>query len=210
VGQEDNQPVPVPTGIKLHKKSRYLEITYPDGDVFNLPCEYLRVFSPAAEEKLSRDMGSFAKGKEDVNFSAINPVGSYALQIIFDDGHETGIYSWARLYDMSINLKRDWEDRDPDATEVTKDEEGKRTITILYFATLAKRLGLDSETITLPDEIVSIDDLIPWLMTRRGEWKRALAGTLKITTNRRFVGMSDLISDGDEIALVLVTEENIH
>ncbi|MEA1889683.1 MAG: MoaD/ThiS family protein [Pseudomonadota bacterium] len=98
---------------------------------------------------------------------------------------------------------------DPATTEVTKDDEGKRTITILYFATLAKRLGLESETITLPDEIVSINDLIPWLMTRRGEWKKALAGTLKITMNRRFVGMSELVSDGDKIALVLIAEENI-
>jgi molybdopterin converting factor small subunit len=110
---------------------------------------------------------------------------------------------------MSKNLKRDWEDRNPAATEVTKDDEGKRTITVLYFATLAKRLGLESETITLPEEIASIDDLIPWLMTRRGEWKRALSGTLRITMNQRFVGMTDLISDGDEIALAVVVEENI-
>ncbi|GMR06827.1 MAG: hypothetical protein BMS9Abin25_1455 [Gammaproteobacteria bacterium] len=205
--QEDNQLTQVPTGIKLHKKSRYLEITYPNGDAYNLPCEYLRVFSPAAEEKVNRAMGNVSKGKEDVNINAINPVGSYALQIIFDDGHETGIYSWARLYEMAINLKSDWEDRgriEPDEVE-----QGERTITILYFATLAKRLGLESEMISLPDEVVTIDDLIPWLMTRRGEWKKALAGTLKITVNRRFVGMADMICDGDEIALVLVSEENI-
>jgi len=85
VTQEDNQPIQVPTGIKLHKKSRYLEITYPNGDIFNLPCEYLRAFSPAAEEKVNRAMGSVIKGKEDVNINAINPVGSYALQIIFDE-----------------------------------------------------------------------------------------------------------------------------
>ncbi|HDH08167.1 MAG TPA: hypothetical protein ENG96_01650, partial [Gammaproteobacteria bacterium] len=69
--------------------------------------------------------------------------------------------------------------------------------------------GLESETIALPDEVVTINDLIPWLMTRRGEWKKALAGTLKITVNRRFVGMVDMIRDGDEIAFVLVAEENI-
>jgi len=209
VTQEDNQPIQVPTGIKLHKKSRYLEINYPNGDAFNLPCEYLRVFSPAAEEKVSRAMGSVIKGKKDVNINAINPVGSYAIQIIFDDGHETGIYSWARLYDMAINLKSDWEDRDITAPEKDQDGQDERTITILYFAALVKRLGLESETISLPDEVVTINDLIPWLMTRRGEWKKALAGTLKITVNRRFVGMADMICDGDEIALVLVAEENI-
>ncbi len=209
MGQEDNQPVPVPTGIKLHKKSRYLEITYPEGDVFKLPFEYLRVFSPAAEEKVIRSAGGHAKDKQDVNISAINPVGTYALQIVFGDGSETGIYSWSRLYDMSMNLKKDWEDRDLLLTDETEYKEGKRTITILYLSALAMRLGLESETITLAEDIATIDDLIPWLMTRRGEWKRALAGTLKITMNHRFVRMTDLISDGDEVALELVAQENI-
>ena len=58
----------------------------------------------------------------------------------------------------------------------------------------------------MAEEVKTIDDLIPWLMTRRGEWKDALAGTLKITVNRQFVGMADLIVDGDEIALDLVIE----
>jgi DUF971 family protein/molybdopterin converting factor small subunit len=201
VGQEDNQPVQVPTGIKLHKGSRYLEVIYPNGDVYKLPCEYLRAFPPAAEEKISRN--------KDVNISAINPVGSYALQIVFDDGHETGIYSWATLYDMSVNMKRDWEDHDSVSKEDELEDEGERTITILYFAALVKRLELDNETITLPEDVVTIGDLVPWLMTRGGEWKRALAGNLKITVNRQFSDMSRKIHDDDEVALVLVAEENI-
>ena len=209
MGQEDNQPVQVPTGIKLHKGSRYLEVIYPNGDVYKLPCEYLRAFSPAAEENISRTMGSAISRKKDVNISAINPVGSYALQIVFDDGHETGIYSWATLYDMSVNMKRDWEDRDSVSEEDELEDEGERTITILYFAALAKRLELDNETITLPEDVVTISDLIPWLMTRGGEWKRALAGNLKITVNRQFSDMSRKIHDDDEVALVLVAEENI-
>ena len=201
MGQEDNQPVQVPTGIKLHKGSRYLEVIYPNGDVYKLPCEYLRAFPPAAEEKISRN--------KDVNISAINPVGSYALQIVFDDGHETGIYSWATLYDMSVNMKRDWEDHDSVSKEDELEDEGERTITILYFAALVKRLELDNETITLPEDVVTIGDLVPWLMTRGGEWKRALAGNLKITVNRQFSDMSRKIHDDDEVALVLVAEENI-
>ncbi len=207
--QENNQPVQIPTGIKLHKKSRYLEITYPDGKIYKLPCEYLRSFSTAAEEKAGRERGDMIPGKNNVNISAINPVGSYALQITFDDGHETGIYSWARLYDMTIRLQRDGEEREIEGSDAEDDELGERTITLLYFSALAKRLGLESETLTLPDSVVTIDDLIPWLMTRRGEWKKALSGTLKISVNRRFVGMSDLIRDGDEIALVLVAEKNM-
>jgi len=206
MSQQDNQTAEMPTGIKLHKVSRYLEVSYASGESFNLPFEYLRAFSPAAEEKVGRQISGEIPDKPDVNISAINPVGSYAIQIVFDDGHETGIYSWARLYDIALNVKSDWEDRDQTTSEEHQDE---RTITILYFAALARRLGLESETITLAEDVKTIDDLIPWLMTRRGEWKKALAETLKITVNRRFVGMADLIRDGDEIALVLVDEENI-
>ncbi len=209
MSQQDNQTAEMPTGIKLHKVSRYLEVSYASGESFNLPFEYLRAFSLAAEEKVGRQISGETPDKPDVNISAINPVGSYAIQILFDDGYETGIYSWARLYDMALNVKHDWQDRDQTATQEHEKVQDERTITLLYFAALAERLGLESETITLAEEIKTIDDLIPWLMTRRGEWARALAGTLKITVHRRFVGMADLIRDGDEIALVLVAEENI-
>ena len=210
MSKQDSQPAQTPTGIRLHKKSRYLEIIYGNGDIYNLPFAYLRMFSPAAEEKKHRSSRRHESRDKDVNISAITPVGSYALQIAFDDGNETGIYSWARLYDMAINLQRDWEDREAalESAEVKNDDDtGERTITILYFAALANRLGLDSETITLPEEIMTIGDLIPWLMTRRGEWARALAGKLKITINRLSVGLQDRIRDDDEIALVLVDEE---
>jgi DUF971 family protein len=203
MSQQYNQTAEMPTGIKLHKGSRYLEISYASGESFNLPFEYLRVFSPGAEEKVIREMGNKITVNKDVSISAINPVGSYAIQIVFDDGHETGIYSWARLYDLALNVKSDWEGRDKTMSENHQDE---RTITILYFAELENWLGVESETITLAEDVKTIDDLIPWLMTRRGEWEDALAGTLKITVNRQFVGMADLIVDGDEIALNLVTE----
>ena len=210
MSKQDSQPAQTPTGIRLHKKSRYLEIIYGNGDRYNLPFEYLRVFSPAAEEKTKHPSSRPGSEKKEVNISAITPLGSYALQIAFDDGHETGIYSWARLYDMAINLQRDWEDREAalESADLKDDDEtGERTITILYFAALADRLGLDSETITLPEEIMTIGDLIPWLMTRRGEWGRALAGKLKITVNRLSVGLQDRIRDDDEIALALFEQD---
>ena len=210
VSKQDNQPAQTPTGIRLHKKSRYLEIIYGNGDRYNLPFEYLREFSPAAEEKTNHTPSHPGSEQKDVNISAITPIGSYALQIAFDDGQETGIYSWARLYDMAINLQQDWEDREiADGSDATEDDHntGERTITILYYNSLANRLGLDSETITLPGEIVTIGDLIPWLMTRRGEWARALAEKLKITVNRLAVGLQDRIRDDDEIALALVEQD---
>jgi DUF971 family protein len=109
MSQEGYQTAEIPTGIKIHKGSRYLEVNYASGESFNLPCEYLRAFSPAAEEKVSIEMGNDIPARSKVNIRAINPVGSYAIQIVFDDGHESGIYSWARLYDMAINMKSDRE-----------------------------------------------------------------------------------------------------
>ena len=203
MSQPGKQTAEMPTGIKLHKGSRYLEINYASGESFNLPYEYLRAFSVNAEENHSYQKGDEISDKTDAKISLINPVGSYAIQIVFDDGHETGIYSWARLYDMALNLQSDWEGRDK---TISAKHQDKRTITILYFSELENRLGLESETITLAEEVKTINDLIPWLMTRRGEWEEALAGTLKVTVNRKFVSMTDLIVDGDEIALDLVTE----
>ena len=203
MSQHDKQTAEMPTGIKLHKGSRYLEINYASGESFNLPYEYLRAFSVNAEENLSGQNGDELSDKTDAKISLINPVGNYAIQIVFDDGHETGIYSWARLFDMAQNLQSDWEGLDK---TISEKHQNKRTISILYFSELENRLGLESEIITLAEEVKTIDDLIPWLMTRRGEWEEALAGTLKITVNRKFVSMADLIVDGDEIALDLVTE----
>ena len=80
-----------PTEINLHSKSRILSIAFDDGARFELPCEYLRVFSRAAEERL---LDQPATGKEGVNIERIEPQGQYAIRIVFDDGHDTGIYSW--------------------------------------------------------------------------------------------------------------------
>lgn len=106
-------------------------------------------------------------------------------------------------------MQRDWNEIDISGMETEKDDASERTINILYFSVLASRLGLDSETITLPEEIITIGDLIPWLMTRRGEWEKALARKLEITVNRQFSDRSRIICDDDAVALVLVAEENI-
>ena len=90
--------VRVPRQLILHKKSRTLEVEFSTGERFILPCEYLRLSSPSA------DMRSHAvNGKENVNILAIEPVGNYAVKLIFSDGHRTGIYSWDTLYSLGIN-----------------------------------------------------------------------------------------------------------
>lgn len=87
-----------PTKITLHKQSRQLEIFFEDGAHFSLSAEYLRVNSPSAENR-----GKKISGKENVAIVAIEPVGNYAIKIIFDDGHATGIYSWEKLYELGKN-----------------------------------------------------------------------------------------------------------
>ena len=100
-----------PTNINLHKKSRVLEITFEDGATFNLPAEYLRVFSPSAEvQGHGPGQGKLQIGKEDVGIDDIVMVGNYAIQIYFDDNHNTGIYSWETLYDLGKNYERYWAD----------------------------------------------------------------------------------------------------
>ena len=102
---------PKPTEISLHKKSRILEITYEDGEHFELSCEFLRVHSPSAEvQGHGPGQGVLQLGKEDVVINKIDPVGSYAIQPAFDDGHDTGIYSWETLYDLGKNKDKYWQE----------------------------------------------------------------------------------------------------
>jgi len=100
-----------PTEITLHKKSRKLEIAYSDGNRFELPAEYLRVYSPSAEVRgHGPGQETLQLGKEDVNIEKIEQVGTYAIQLHFDDGHNTGIYSWDLLHDLGVNYDRYWQD----------------------------------------------------------------------------------------------------
>ena len=90
---------PAPTEIILHDKSQVLEISYADGKTFRLPSEFLRVHSPSAEVR-GHGPGQevLQVGKQDVKILAVEPVGQYAIQLRFSDGHDTGIYSWDLLY----------------------------------------------------------------------------------------------------------------
>ena len=105
-----NKSVPQPTEIKLHQKSRVLEITYADGATFRLPCEFLRVYSPSAEVR-GHGPGQevLQSGKKEVEISRIEPVGQYAVQLYFSDGHDTGIYSWDLLYDYGVRQEEMWQ-----------------------------------------------------------------------------------------------------
>ncbi len=100
---------PTPTEIKLHQKSRLLEIAFSDGRSFSLPYEFLRVFSPSAEVR-GHGPGQevLQTGKANVDIVTLEPVGSYAVQPTFSDGHSTGIYAWDYLYSLGEDQARMW------------------------------------------------------------------------------------------------------
>jgi len=105
------QITPRPTDIRLLKQSRVLEVTFDNGSAFRLPCEYLRVYSPSAEvQGHGPGQEVLQIGKEQVNISAIEPIGTYAVRLVFDDGHQTGIYSWALLYKLGARQEELWND----------------------------------------------------------------------------------------------------
>jgi len=100
---------PMPTEIKLHQKSRMLEIAFSDGQRFELPCELLRVYSPSAEVR-GHGPGQevLQVGKKNVEITDVQPVGSYAVQLVFSDGHDSGLYSWDYLHDLGVNQEALW------------------------------------------------------------------------------------------------------
>ena len=101
---------PRPTGITLHRASHALEVTFDTGETFNLPCEYLRTHSPSAEvQGHGPGQRVLQVGKQQVNIVEIVPVGHYGVLLKFDDGHDTGIFSWAVLHDLGTNQSQNWQ-----------------------------------------------------------------------------------------------------
>ena len=99
-----------PTDIRLHQKSRVLEVVFDNGAEFRLPCEFLRVHSPSAEvQGHGAGQETLQVGKEQVNIKEIEPVGAYAVKLHFDDGHNTGLFSWEFLYRVGQNQEAMWQ-----------------------------------------------------------------------------------------------------
>ena len=103
--------IPVPTELTVHQQSRTLEVAFDDGARFLLPFELLRVYSPSAEVR-GHGPGQevLQTGKRNVTLSALEPVGNYAVQPHFSDGHDTGMYSWEYLYWLGANQAALWEE----------------------------------------------------------------------------------------------------
>ena len=104
-----NKDTPIPTEIKLHQASRILEIAFNDGSLFHLPYEFLRVYSPSAEVRgHGHGQEVLQAGKQTVSITSIEPVGNYAVQPTFSDGHDSGIYSWDYLYEIGKDQTTLW------------------------------------------------------------------------------------------------------
>lgn len=101
---------PRPTGITLHRASHVLEVSFDSGETFRLPCEYLRVHSPSAEvQGHGPGQRVLVSGKRHVNIASIEPIGRYAVLLRFDDGHDTGIFSWETLHELGRHQDANWQ-----------------------------------------------------------------------------------------------------
>lgn len=106
-----DKDTPIPTDIRLRQKSRILELVYPDGANYALSFEFLRVFTPSAEARgHGPGQETLQTGKREVAIEAVEPVGTYALRLVFSDGHDTGLYSWDLLYNLARHQDELWQD----------------------------------------------------------------------------------------------------
>ena len=193
-----------PTEISLHHKSRLLVISFDDGSRFELPCEYLRVFSRAAEV---RALEQPLTGKENVNILSLEPQGQYAIRILFDDGHDTGIFSWDSLYELGTHRDRNW------AAYLARLEamgyqrgsatDQRRRVTLLYLSYLVTKLRRETETLELPASVATVSQLLEYLGRRKlGAGPLFAEDRVRVTVNRQFAEPFTRLEDGDEIGLV--------
>ncbi len=103
--------MPIPTDIRLIRAENLLKVAFDDGAAFDLPAEYLRVESPSAEvQGHGPGQRMYVGGKKNVGISAVEQVGHYAVRLVFDDGHDSGIFSWDYLFELGAGHERKWAD----------------------------------------------------------------------------------------------------
>ena len=101
--------LPAPVEIRLRTRSRLLEVSFDDGARYQLPAEYLRVHSPSADvQGHGVGEGVLVSGKENVAISAVEPIGHYAVRLLFDDGHDTGLFTWKYLRELGAEREARW------------------------------------------------------------------------------------------------------
>ena len=193
-----------PIDINLHRKSRILFIAFDDGETFDLPCEYLRVFSKAAEV---RTMEGPVTGKEEVSIETIEPQGQYAVRIVFDDGHDTGIYSWDTLYALGAERDKNWseylEALERIGYQRQETEQAQKRIKLLYFNWMAQKMRKETEEVVVPPNIADVDALLVWLGRRKpGAVPLFDRERVRVTLNKQFTEGFSKLHDGDEVGIV--------
>jgi len=200
-------PPVAPTGIRLHSKSRVLEIAFADDTRFLYPCEYLRVHAPPDAEPAD----SPVHGKLRVGITSVERQGSAALLLAFDDGY-SGSYSWETLHALGMHYELNWAvylqalQAHGLSRGVSATGGGVRetvTIRLLYFLQLATLAGRDEEEVALPETVTHVESLLAWLGNRRPGWQAAFApDQLQVTVNRQLAERYTPVEHGDEVALV--------
>ncbi len=193
-----------PEELRLNRQTRELRVRFGDGKEFALPCEYLRIFSPSAEVKTARARGDLVTDKQGVNIERIEPYGTYAVRLYFDDGHDTGIYSWETLYELGEHYQRNWQEylMELERKTMSTDAHGERHITVLLFATLAEQLDTERIDVVLPGDVASVAELLFWLRKRSDAWHEAInPSRITVTVNRQFADTTIRLRHGDEVSL---------
>ena len=155
-------------------------------------------------------MATPVTGKEDVNILSIEPQGQYAVRLIFDDGHDTSIYSWDTLYELGEKQEENWRDYLKRLEEIgysrrqrADDFSNPRQIRMLYFTYLAEYFRKASESVEIPESVTSVETLLAWLRKKYQDQDYLLReGSFQVTVNKQFSEPFTRIEDGDEVALV--------
>jgi len=202
-----------PTEIKLHQKSKILEISFESGENFKYPCEYLRTHAKSAEIETS---DTPVAGKAEVNIERIEPQGNYALRLFFDDGYDTGIFSWGTFFELGSNYETHWaayldaiEKHGLKRSAREKPDNGKSKIKLLYFMNnMLKVTRKESDEIELPESITDVQGLLKWLRSRGKEWQTMFADdAVQVTVNKQFAELFTKLEHGDEVAFVPLSKD---
>ncbi len=202
-----------PTEIKHHQKSRILEITFDTGENFKYPSEYLRTHARSAEIETSKTP---VYGKADVQIEKIEPQGNYALRLYFDDGYNSGIFSWDTLYELGRDYDTLWaeymtrlERHGLKREAGSRNSNEKPTVRLMYFMTnMLKVTRKETEELELPESIRDVQSLLKLLRFRGDAWQRMFADdAVQVTVNKQFAELFTRLEDGDEIAFVPVSKD---
>jgi len=201
-----------PTEIKLHQKSKILEISFASGDNFKYPCEYLRTHAKSAEIETS-DIP--VAHKADVNIEKIEPQGNYALRLFFDDGYDTGIFSWDTFFELGRDYESNWNtylaalEQHGLTRDSGNNDDGKIKIKLMYFMTnMLKVTKKETEELELPESIKDVQSLLKLLRFKGKEWEPMFADdAVQVTVNKQFAELFTVLENGDEVAFIPVSKD---